>query len=114
VTDAAAPAGASPGHYRLGELDVELTANGRVVLAGRERLAGSALHMHQAIANAVRIGKMRLGDAVRAATVNPARIIHLQGRTAGLREGDRGDVVVFRMTETIEIDAVYLDGVRVG
>jgi N-acetylglucosamine-6-phosphate deacetylase len=113
VTDAAAPAGASPGPYRLGELDVELTADGRVVLASQERLAGSALLMHQAIANAVRIGKMTLGDAVRAATVNPAWLIHLQGRTTGLREADRGDVVVFRMTETIEIDAVYLDGVRV-
>jgi N-acetylglucosamine-6-phosphate deacetylase len=114
VTDAASPAGASPGRYRLGELDVELTPDGRVVLAGQERLAGSALRMHQAVANAVRIGKMGLSDAVRAATVNPARLIHLQGRTEGLIEGDRGDVVVFRMTETIEIESVYLDGVRIA
>jgi N-acetylglucosamine-6-phosphate deacetylase len=85
-----------------------------VVLAGKERLAGSALRMHHAVANAMRIGKMGLGDAVRAATVNPARLIHLQGRTAGLREGDRGDVVVFRMTETIEIESVYLDGIRIA
>jgi N-acetylglucosamine-6-phosphate deacetylase len=70
--------------------------------------------MHQAIANAVRIGKMGLGEAVREATVNPARLIHLQGRIAGLREGDRGDIVVFRMAETIEIDAVYLDGIRIA
>ena len=114
VTDAAAPAGSTPGRYRLGELDVELTADGRVVLAGQERLAGSALRMHQAVANAIRIGKMGLGDAIRAATVNPAQLIHLQGRTAGLSEGDRGDVVVFRMTEAVEIESVYLDGIRIA
>jgi N-acetylglucosamine-6-phosphate deacetylase len=113
VTDAAAPAGASPGPWRLGELDVELTPDGRVVLAGQQRLAGSALRMHHAIANAVRIGRLSLADAIRAATVNPARLIHLAGRTSGLHPGDRADLVVFRMTDTIEIDAVYLDGLRV-
>jgi N-acetylglucosamine-6-phosphate deacetylase len=115
VTDAAAPAGATPGRYRLGELDVELTQDGRVLLAGTEKLAGSALRMPQAITNAVRIGGLSLADAVRAATVNPARLIHLKSRAGfGLRDGDRGDIVVFRMTETIEIDAVYLDGVRIA
>jgi N-acetylglucosamine-6-phosphate deacetylase len=113
VTDAAAPAGGTPGRYRLGELDVDLTADGRVVLAGQARLAGSALRMPQAIANAIRIGQFSLGDAVRAATLNPARIIRMDGHMAGLAAGDRADIVVFRMTETIEIDAVYLDGIRV-
>jgi len=37
VTDAAGPAGAAPGRYRLGEQDVDLTADGRVVLAGQGR-----------------------------------------------------------------------------
>ena len=114
VTDAAAPAGATPGPYRLGELDVELRPDDRVVLAGQERLAGSALRMHNAVANAIRIGKLRLSEAVEAATVNAARLIHLRGPDSGLHEGDRGDIVVFRMTETIQIDAVYLDGVRVA
>jgi N-acetylglucosamine-6-phosphate deacetylase len=37
VTDAAAPAGASPGPYRLGELEVELTADGRLRAAHASR-----------------------------------------------------------------------------
>src|ERR1700728_2482549 len=41
VTDAAAPAGAVAGNYRLGELDVELRSDDRVVLSGTEKLAGS-------------------------------------------------------------------------
>jgi len=72
VTDAAAPAGAAWGHYRLGELDVDLTPNDRVVLAGTQKLAGSALRMNQALANMVRIGRLSLRDAVQTATINPA------------------------------------------
>jgi N-acetylglucosamine-6-phosphate deacetylase len=114
VTDAAAPAGAGVGHYRLGELDVELTLDDRVVLAGTKKLAGSALRMNQAIANLVRIGGVSLRDAIRTATINPARLIGLEGRGEGLKTGDRGDVVVFRQTGGIAVEAVYLDGIRVA
>src|SRR3984957_10711477 len=41
VTDASAPAGAEPGRYRLGEQDADLTPDGRVVLAGTDKLAGA-------------------------------------------------------------------------
>jgi N-acetylglucosamine-6-phosphate deacetylase len=114
VTDAVAPAGAAPGHWRLGELDVDLTADGRVVLTGTQKLAGSALRMHRALANLVRIGKLSLRDAVQTATINPARLIQLSGRTQGLQAGERADIVVFRHTDTVDIEAVYLDGERVA
>jgi len=112
VTDAAAPAGAAPGRYRLGELDVDLTADDRVVLAGTQKLAGSALRMNRAIANVVRSGDLSLAGALQAATTNPARLIHLEGRTKGLEIGERGDIVVFRKTLKIVVEAVYLDGTR--
>jgi N-acetylglucosamine-6-phosphate deacetylase len=113
VTDAAAPAGAAPGHYRLGELDVDLTPDDRVVLQGTAKLAGSALRMDRAIGNLVRIGGLSLRDAIRTATVNPARLIGLAGRTQGLQKGERGDIVVFRHADKVEIEAVYIDGERV-
>lgn len=108
VTDAAAPAGAAPGRYRLGELEVDLTADDRIFLAGTSRLAGSTLHMNRAVKNLMLVAGVSLGDAVRAATLNPARIIHLEGRTNGLAPGDRGDIVVFG--RDLSIQAVYLDG----
>ena len=114
VTDAAAPAGSSPGGYRLGELEVELTGDDRVVLRGTQKLAGSSLRMHRAIGNLMRIGGVSLREAIRAATVNPARLIGLAGRTRGLAFGDRGDVVVFRKAQELAIEAVYLDGIRVA
>ena len=114
VTDAAAPAGAVPGDYRLGELDVELTSDDRVVLTGTQQLAGSALRMNHAIANLMRVGGVSLRDAIRTATINPARVIGLSGREEGLMVGERGDVIVFRKTDGIAIEAVYLDGLRVA
>jgi N-acetylglucosamine-6-phosphate deacetylase len=111
VTDASAPAGATPGRYRLGEQDADLTPDGRVVLAGTDKLAGSALRMNEGVANLVRLGGLTLAEAIRTATVNPARIIHLEGRMKGLQPGDRADLVFFRMTNgAIDIDSVYLDG----
>jgi N-acetylglucosamine-6-phosphate deacetylase len=114
VTDAAAPAGAAAGQYRLGELDVEKTADDRVVLKGTQKLAGSTLRMNHAIGNLMRIGGVSLCDAIRTATTNPARLIGLEGRTGGLRPGDRGDVVVFRKAPELAVEAVYLDGIRVA
>ena len=114
VTDAAAPAGAPVGPYKLGELDVDLTADNRVLLRGTQRLAGSALKMNRAISNLMRIGGVSLRDAVQTATVNPARLIGLEGRTRGLFEGELGDVVVFRDTPELVMEAVYLEGVRVA
>jgi N-acetylglucosamine-6-phosphate deacetylase len=114
VTDAAAPAGAAPGRYRLGELDVDLTGDNRVVLAGTQKLAGSALRMNRAIANVIRTNTLSLAGVLQAATTNPARLIDLEGRTKGLEIGERGDIVVFRQTPEIVIEAVYLDGTRVA
>jgi N-acetylglucosamine-6-phosphate deacetylase len=115
VTDASAPAGAAPGRYRLGEQDADLTDDGRVVLAGTDKLAGSALRMNDAVANVMKLGGLTLRDAVQTATVNPARIMGLEGRMKGLEPGERADIVLFRMNEgAIRIDSVYLDGRRVA
>lgn len=85
-----------------------------MVLAGTQKLAGSALRMNRAIANVVRSGDLSLAGALQAATTNPARLIHLEGRTKGLEIGERGDIVVFRKTPEIVVEAVYLDGTRVA
>ena len=106
VTDASAPAGAAPGAYRLGELDVELTEDGRVVLAGSGKLAGSSLRMNQAVGNVVRKGFATLPEAIQMATLNPARLIHLEGRMRGLQPGEIADIVTFRMTDTVSVGRV--------
>jgi N-acetylglucosamine-6-phosphate deacetylase len=104
VTDASTPVGAAPGRYFLGEQSVDLTEDGRVVLAGTNRLAGSALHMHHGIANVMRLAGLSLAEAVRMATENPAR--------AGRVPAHHGDAVEFRVSagNRIEVLKTWMSG----
>jgi N-acetylglucosamine-6-phosphate deacetylase len=116
ITDAAMPAGCAPGRYRLGEVDVDLHDDGSVRLAGGSRLAGSALRMDQAIANAMRAAGLSLHEAVTLATRNPARVGRVASRQRGLNPGDRADLVRFRVDEAtgqITILETFLNGERV-
>jgi len=116
VTDASAPAGAAPGRYYLGEQAVDLTPDHRVVLAGTDKLAGSALRMDRGVENLMRMAGLPLADAVRMATVNAARAGKVPGRTNGLAAGDRADFVQFRWDEearAIQVTATWISGRRV-
>jgi len=115
VTDAATPAGATPGRYLLADQAVDLTEDGRVVLAGTDRLAGSALHMHRGVENLMRLAGLPLAAAVRMATVNAAHAGNVPARSQGLVPGDRADIVQFRLTAShqIEIVSTWIGGVRV-
>ena len=74
VTDAAACAGMPPGRYLLGGQPVELPPDGSAPVRPGGTLAGSALRMDQAVANAVAVG-LGLAEAVAAATRIPADLI---------------------------------------
>jgi N-acetylglucosamine-6-phosphate deacetylase len=116
VTDASSPAGCKPGRYRLGEQDVDLTPDNRVVLAGQDRLAGSALRMDHGVANLMRLGELSLAEAVRLATVNAARAGRVPGREQGLVAGDRADFILFdfdEQTKAIQVKATYVGGGKV-
>ena len=52
TTDAMAAAGAGPGRYRLGRLEVEVGADGIVREPGQTNFAGSSLTLEQGVANA--------------------------------------------------------------
>lgn len=116
VTDASSPAGAAPGRYRLGEQEVDLTADNRVVLAGQDRLAGSALRMDNGVENLMKVAGLSLRDAVRMATVSPARAGRVAGREDGLAAGNRADLVIFQFdpdSRKIKVEQTFLDGLRV-
>jgi len=116
VTDASTPAGAAPGRYQLGEQAIDLTPDHRVVLAGTERLAGSALRMDRGIENLMALAGLPLADAVRMATTNAARAGKLPARTNGLAAGDRADLVQFNFdpaTMRIQVTGAWLSGRQV-
>jgi N-acetylglucosamine-6-phosphate deacetylase len=114
ITDAVMPAMCDPGEYRLGAVEVERKADGRVVLRGGTRLAGSSLRMDEAVGNVMRMAGVSLTEAIAMATVNPARIARISGRRRGLNPGERFDVVLFEMVDgRVIVRESYLDGQRV-
>lgn len=116
VTDAVMPAGCATGYYKLGEVDVELHADGSVRLRGGSRLAGSALRMDRAIQNVMQLAGVNLRDAISMATRNPARIGRIASRQRGLSTGERADLVRFRFDEArkeIQVVETYFAGRQV-
>jgi N-acetylglucosamine-6-phosphate deacetylase len=80
VTDATAAAGRPPGPFRLGELQVERTSEGRVEIAGtggpgQGKLAGSSLTLDAAVASAARFLDLPIERAWALASHNPARVL---------------------------------------
>jgi N-acetylglucosamine-6-phosphate deacetylase len=82
VTDAMAAAGCAPGRYKIGAVDCELGADGRVALPGTPYLAGSSLTMDRAIANTVRFTGLPLQEVIPMASTNAASIVGMT--TAGI------------------------------
>ncbi|MBV8867170.1 MAG: amidohydrolase family protein [Acidobacteriaceae bacterium] len=96
VTDAVMPAMCPPGPYKLGQVDVELRADGSVVMQGSDRLAGSALRMDRAVEKSVLFSGSSLPAILAMATTNPARVGRIAGRQRGLVPGEKADLILFR------------------
>jgi len=80
ITDAISAAGSSPGRFTLGDVDTELSADGRVSLPGTPYLAGSSLTMDQAIGNTVRFTGLPIDHVVPMASSIPAAYIGIPPR----------------------------------
>ena len=104
ITDAISATGMPDGRYQLGPFEVELQA-GRCLIDGR--LAGSALTMDHAVRNLMEFAKVDLQEAVRAATVNPSRIVRAE-KIGVLETGANADFVV--LTAIGELRATVIKG----
>ena len=91
ITDATAAAGMPEGRYQLGTMMVDVK-NGMCTIDGK--LAGSVLTMDRAVRNVMEFGSWSLQDAVRAATLNPARAAGLTRHYGSLASGAEASFVV--------------------
>jgi len=108
VTDAAAGAGLAEGeHFFLGEIEgvvrdeVALTADGRA-------LCSSTATMIRLVRNVVQLIGAPLAEAVRMATLNPARALRLDDKKGVLKTGADADLVVF--TDNFEVTQTFVAG----
>jgi N-acetylglucosamine-6-phosphate deacetylase len=96
TTDAMAAAGCPPGSYRISDVDVEVGADRRVSLKGTPYLAGSALSMHEAVANTVRFTGLSIEEVLPMASSIPARYagIDLDGIVSADWDPDRYELAI--------------------
>jgi N-acetylglucosamine-6-phosphate deacetylase len=114
VSDAVALAGMPPGLYEqpVGG-SVEVTADGRVGIAGTPYLAGAGLPLCANVAIAIQMAGLTLSEGLRLATENPGRIAGGRGRLA---VGAQADLMQFAWHEgqrQLEVSTVWLRGKKV-
>jgi N-acetylglucosamine-6-phosphate deacetylase len=106
VTDAMPTVGTSLDRFELVGRTIKL-ADGRLTTEGGT-LAGAHLDMASAVRNAVGLAKLPLEDALRAASLTPARFLGLDNERGTLVQGARADLVA--LTEGLSVVATWLDG----
>ena len=101
VTDAVAAAGCAPGMHTIGGVQSELSADGRVSLPGTPYLAGSALRMDRAIANAVRFTGLPIDVVIPMASTIPAACVGLttSGTVHADWDAETAELTVLRVTD---------------
>ena len=91
ITDAISATGMPEGRYQLGPIEVDVR-DGKATSNGS--LAGSVLTMDRAVRNVTQFSNWSLRDAVRAASLNPARAVGLAGHHGVLAAGTDADFTV--------------------
>jgi len=113
VSDAVRYAGLEPGEYRSGDQTVELTPDGKVRLKGTPYLAGSALELSSGVANAVRFAGVSLPDALKMATLNPARLLGIEERYGTIEPGKEASLLLFewdRREQSLAVRGTFVRG----
>jgi N-acetylglucosamine-6-phosphate deacetylase len=106
VSDGTSATGMADGRYHLGNFEVQVV--GGVVRNSEGKLAGSTLTLDRALRNLVGLG-VPLIEAVRMATLYPARRLGLAGKKGMLAPGADADLVV--LTEDLQVAGVLTRGV---
>ena len=106
VTDAMPTVGTPLDRFELVGQTIKLV-DGRLTTE-EGTLAGAHLDMASAVRNAVGLAQLHLGDALRAASLTPARFLGLDNERGALIPGTRADLVA--LTKELNVVATWLDG----
>ena len=106
VTDAMPTVGASQDRFELVGRTIKLT-NGRLTTE-EGTLAGAHLDMATAVRNVVKLAQLPLEDALRAASLTPARFLGLDKERGTLAAGAHADLVA--LSEGLNVVATWVDG----
>jgi N-acetylglucosamine-6-phosphate deacetylase len=105
ITDAISATGMSDGKYKLGQFEVEVKGD-RCEYQGK--LAGSVLTLDRAVRNVMNFAQWKLQQAIRLASLNPARMLGIADRKGTIAAGSDADLVV--LTPTGEMVQTFVGG----
>ncbi len=108
VTDCTRAGGLPDGEYSLGGQPIYV--KGIECRLADGTIAGSVLHLNDAVRNLYRHGGVTRLQAVHAASLSPARAIGADKRKGSIRAGKDADLVL--MDDNFEVTATYVRGVR--
>jgi N-acetylglucosamine-6-phosphate deacetylase len=111
TTDSMAGAGAPPGKYTLGNLEVDVGSDGAARLAGTSRLAGSTLTMDRAIANVIRFTGIDLSSTIHMAARNAQKLFPEVGRD--IVPGQSADLVLFEYQRELVVRSTWIGGEKI-
>ena len=92
-------------------MEIELLPSGQVVTLDRRCMAGSVLTMDRAVTTFLKYADVTLGEAIRAATTNPAKVLGSSGVCSKIAVGQPANLILFRYgSESLDIETVISSG----
>lgn len=108
VSDSMMATGLSDGAYSLGGQKVSVTGNKAVLQDGT--IAGSVTNLFDCMKNAVINMGIPLETAIKAAAVNPAKVIGIYDNYGSITPGKSANILL--LNKQLEIKAVIINGIR--
>lgn len=115
ITDAMRAASLPEGEYLLGNGEGArkvIVEDGVAKLPDRSAFAGSVATMDVVVRNAVKLASINLEDAIKMATITPARVIGVSRHKGSLDPGKDADIVVFD-EDTVSVNMTVVEGITV-
>lgn len=109
ITDCMRAGGIGDGESRLGEFPVEVK-DGQARLKSNGSLAGSVLELIDGVKNMVDWGIVSLPEALRMASINPAKSVGIDDVCGKIEVGYDADFIV--VDDSAGLVATFLDGVK--
>lgn len=106
VTDSMEACMKKEGKYQLGGQDVFVKDGQARLVDGT--LAGSVLCMNAAVKNAIKFFNIDIVEAVKLASLNPAKSLNMENKLGSICIGKKADLIFF--DEDIQIKHVFVDG----
>ncbi|KAK8797003.1 hypothetical protein WA588_001128, partial [Blastocystis sp. NMH] len=108
ITDAMAAAGLPDGHYKLGRQNVVVADNKAVLEENHDTLAGSIVHIDACVRNYVKFTNCSIEEALRNATINPARAAHIHHKKGSLDANMDADFIF--LDDQLNVHATFVGG----